>query len=39
MTKNVSGNKFLSFAFEKYCLYYKHRKNVEFIVCLWSFSK
>ena len=27
MIKNVSANKFLSFAFEKYCLYYKHRKR------------
>ena len=27
MTKNVSGNKFVSFAFKKYCLYYKHRKR------------
>ena len=26
MIKNVPVNKFLSFAFEKYCLYNKHRK-------------
>ena len=27
MIKNVSANRFLSFAFEKYCLYNKHRKE------------
>ena len=27
MIKNVSANKFLGFAFEKYCLYNKHRKR------------
>ena len=38
MIKNVSADRFLSFAFGKLSLYNKHREH-KFVVCLWSFSK